>query len=312
MADPITWIGSAELRERFGVGAAISALEGFLSSETAVEAPQRTVTPLGEGELLAMPAASERMAGIKLVTIHPHNPGRGLPLIHSVYVLMDATTLAPFAILDGTELTRLRTSAVSALATRYLAAEDAGELLIFGAGVQAEAHVQAMRAVRPIRGVTIVGRSDSADRLVARLQAEGELAAKRGVAEDVTRANIVCTCTTASEPLFAGEALSPGTHVNAVGTYQPHTREIDSRTVTSAGLFVDDLQAALAEAGELRIPIDAGELDTSAIAGDLRALVRGRSGRRSVSEVTLFKSVGVAWEDLAVATAACEQMGAQG
>lgn len=310
MADPIRWIGSDDLRARFGMQAAISALQDFLRSGTPVEAPHRTMTPLGEGELLAMPATSGVTAGVKLVTIQPHNPGRGLPLIHSVYVLMDAATLAPFAILDGTELTRLRTSAVSALATRYLAAEDSSELLVFGAGVQAEAHVEAMRAVRPIRNVTVVGRSASADRLVAQIQAESELAARRGEPDDVSRADIVCTCTTSAEPLFDGSLLSPGTHVNAIGTYQPDTRELDTGTVISASVFVDDLEAALAEAGELRIPIDAGELDPEAIAGDLRALVGGL-GRRSATEVTVFKSVGVAWEDLAVATAAWERLRTQ-
>jgi ornithine cyclodeaminase len=312
MACTIPWIGSADLRDGFGMAGAIAALERFLVAGTTASAPQRTAVPFGPGQLITMPAIGAETGGMKLVTIQPDNPARSLPLIHSVYVLIDADTLAPQALMDGAELTRLRTAAVSAVATRALAREDASCLVVFGAGVQAEAHVVAMREVRPIAEVRVVGRSASADELVARLSGDAELKVSRASSSDVGDADVICTCTSATDPVFQGADLGSGVHINAVGAFEPGSREVDTETVTSATVFVDDRDAALAEAGDLRIPIDAGALDPDRIGGDLRALVTGGAGRRSAKEITLFKSVGVAWEDLAVASAVWAQLSPQG
>jgi ornithine cyclodeaminase len=312
MPDEIPWIGSTDLRRGFGMAGAIAALEDFLVAGATASAPQRHVVPFGQGQMITMPAIGAGGAGVKLVTIQPANPVRSLPLIHSVYVLIDPDTLAPQALVDGTELTRLRTAAVSAVATRVLAREEASRLVVFGAGVQAEAHVAAIREVRPIAEVRIVGRSDSADHLVARLSAGGGLAVSRAAASAVGDADVICTCTSATEPLFAAADLPAGVHINAIGAFEPDAREVDTQTVATAAVFVDDREAALAEAGDLRIPIEAGEFDPDRIAGDLRAIVNRGAGRRSAREITLFKSVGVAWEDLAVAGAAWAALRPQG
>ncbi len=311
MDAPPAWIGARELRE-LGVAGAVSALERFLRSGVETVAPQRAIADFGQAQLLSMPAWSSVSAGVKLVTVQPENPLHGLPLIHSVYVLLDAQSLAPMALIDGTELTALRTSSVSALATRRLAREDSSRLVLFGSGVQAEAHVHAMRAVRALERVRIVGRSRSADELVKRLRTATELDIARADATEVREADIVCTCTTASEPLFDGSQLARGAHVNAIGSYQPHTREVDSATVARSSVFVEDHDAVLHEAGDLRIPMEAGEFDADAVVGDLRAIVTRAACRGAPEEITLFKSVGVAWQDLAVATAAWKRSEAQG
>lgn len=300
------WLDAAALRERVPVGAAIDALEAVLRAGPPPATPQRSAMAAGSGQLLAMPAAGPQGAGVKLVTIQPANAGTGLPVVQAVYVLFDGDTLAPVAVLDGTELTRIRTPAVTALATRHLARPDAERLVVFGAGVQAAAHVQALRAVLSLREVTVVAPGASADRLVAALAAEG-LDARRGDPGSVAGADVVCACTTAAEPVFDGRDLAPGTHVNAIGAYQPHTRELDDVTLQRAIVVVEDRDAVLAEAGDLILPLASGAITLDHLAGDLRAAVTGPPLRRGPDDITVFKSVGVAWEDLAVAAEAVAQ-----
>jgi ornithine cyclodeaminase len=248
------------------------------------------------GTLLLMPAVSEDAVGVKLVTISPQNADAGLPTIQASYVLFDGATQSMKALLDGSELTAIRTAAVSALATRYLAAEDASRLMVFGAGVQAASHVDSMRAVRPIDEVTVVSRTSStARRMVERLSGDG-LKARVGEPTDVRFADIVCTCTTSATPVFPGSLLPAGCHVNAVGAFTTSTRELDDDAMTDAGIVVEDRRAALAESGDLVMAFGAGS--EGRIDADLRELVRGAhvEGHHSV-----FASVGLAIEDLAVA-----------
>jgi ornithine cyclodeaminase/alanine dehydrogenase-like protein (mu-crystallin family) len=297
------WVDAQELRRRLPMAAAIDALDAGLNGTPPIEVPARATVAVGDGSLLLMPATDATgAAGVKLVTLQPSNPKRGLPLVHGMYVLFAAGTLEPIAVIDGAELTAIRTGALSGLATRYLAAEDATRLVVFGAGVQARSHVDAMRAVRPISRVTVVGRSaEPVEMLVAELRTAG-LDGRAGTPADVADADIVCCCTTASEPLFDGELLAPGAHVNAVGSYQLHTREIDTATVTRGRFYVDDREAVLAEAGDVQIPIAHGAFTADRIAGDLYELVTAPPPR-TPSDLTVFKSVGVAWEDLIVAAA---------
>ncbi len=299
------WIDAEGLRERLSMTAAIDALERALREGPPSPAPQRAAVEAGDGTLLVMPATDAAgAAGVKLVTLKPSNPDRGLPLLHGVYVLFSAETLEPVAIFDGGELTGLRTAAVSGLATRHLAAEDASQLVVFGSGVQARSHIAAMRAVRPITHITIVGRRPGmADALVAEVRESG-LDATRGEPAAVAEADIVCCCTTAEDPLFAGTLLRDGAHVNAIGSYQLHTREIDTATVTRGKLVVDDIAAVLAEAGDVQIPIAEGALALDQVAVELQAVVAGQSVREASTDITVFKSVGVAWQDLIVAEAA--------
>jgi ornithine cyclodeaminase len=288
--------------------AAIEALEAAFRSGPIPEAPLRTRMTAGGGELLLMPAAGDVGVGVKLVTLNPENPRRGLPFIHAIYVLFAPGSMEPLAVIDGQALTALRTAAVSGLATRHLARPDAERLVIFGAGVQAHSHLMAMRAVRDVWLLTVVSRTPArAGVLVDRARAL-DMEASAGPPEAVARTDLVCTCTTSSEPLFDGELLQVGTHVNAVGSYQPHTRELDDATIRRGKLVVETREAAMAEAGDILIPMKAGRIGASAIVADLAEVVMGTPVRSSPEDVTIFKSVGVAFEDLVVARAAADRM----
>jgi ornithine cyclodeaminase/alanine dehydrogenase-like protein (mu-crystallin family) len=303
MSGPV-WLDAGALRRALPMAAAIDALEQALRADDIPRAPLRTGLPADGGELLMMPATGAAGTGVKLVAVQPANPARGLPFIQGVYALFAPDTLTPAAVIDGGELTRLRTAAVSGLATRLLARPDARRLVVFGAGIQAAAHVEAMRAVRPISHVTVVTRGRArGDELVSALAGSG-VAAEPGEPADVARADIVCCCTNSPEPVCDGGLLAPGCHVNAVGSYQPHTREIDSAAVERSQVTVDDREAVLAEAGDLLIPISEGRFAADRIRADLRELARGAQVRAGDDDITLFKCVGVAFEDLAVAAAA--------
>jgi ornithine cyclodeaminase len=293
------------LRRALPMAAAIDALERAFSGALP-NAPLRSHVETPAGTLLLMPATGAEGVGVKLVTLTPSNPERGLPLIHALYALFDAQTQAPLAILDGAALTALRTGAVSGLATRYLARPEASRLVVFGAGVQARAHVEAMRAVRPLERAVVVSRTrERAEALAAELRASG-LAAEVGAPEAVAEADLVCTCTTSPTPVFDGRLLPPGAHVNAVGAYTPQTRELDEATILRARVVVETREAALAEAGDLLIPMREGRIGPEHVVADLAEVVRGAAVRRSAEDVTVFESVGVAFEDLVVARAALE------
>jgi len=296
-------LDAVEFRRRLPMAAAIDALEaGFREGDPSV-APLRSHLETPAGTLLQMPAFGEAGVGVKLVTLTPGNAERDLPFINAVYVLFDPETQAPDAIVDGAALTALRTAAVSGLATRYLADPSARRLIVFGAGVQATSHLEAMLAVRPVERVTIVSRTP------ARAQALAEVARGLGVdvafggPHDVAGADLVCTCTTSDVPLFDGDLLAPGAHVNAVGSYQPASRELDTVAMARARVVVEARDAALAEAGELCIPILDGAFGRDHVRADLTEVVRGAAVRTSPDDITVFKSVGLAFEDLIVARA---------
>jgi ornithine cyclodeaminase/alanine dehydrogenase-like protein (mu-crystallin family) len=296
-------IGAEGLRARLSMAEAIDALERAFRDEDPTAGPLRTTFDTPAGSLLLMPAAGERGVGVKLVSLTPGNPQRGLPFIHAVYVLFDAESQAPAAILDGSALTALRTAAVSGLATRHLAREDAERLVVFGAGVQARSHLDAMLAVRPIRRVTVVSRSAAPAEVLAATATRAGCEASIGGPDVVAFADVVCTCTTSADPLFDGTTLAPGTHVNAIGSYRPDTRELDTETVRRARVVVETREVALEEAGDLLIPIREGAIGPDHVVADLAETVRGAAVRRAPDDVTVFKGVGMAFEDLVVARA---------
>jgi ornithine cyclodeaminase len=301
----LPYIDGDELRRLVPMTSAIDALQAsFLAASTAM--PKRVHLNNGRGDLLVMPAWNDAVTGVKLVTLNRGNPQRGLPLVHGVYVLFSTHTSEPIALLDGAALTALRTPAASALATKYLARADAGRLVIFGAGVQAWGHLEAMAAVRPIRSLKVVTRTEGgASDLLAHAQQLG-LEAALGHPSSVAEAGIICTCTTSTTPLFDGALVASGAHINAVGGFKPDERELDTTVIANSRLVVDTREAALAEAGDIVIPLNAGAITEQHIVSDLAALVGGSEARTSNSDITVFKSVGVASEDLAVATAAFE------
>jgi ornithine cyclodeaminase len=300
-------VDAARLSELLPMTSAIDALEAAFRSGPPSGTPLRSQVETPAGTLLSMPAAGPQGAGVKLVTVTPSNPARGLPLIHGAYVLFASQTQAPVAVLDGGALTALRTGAVSGLATRYLAREDADRLVIFGAGVQGRAHLEAMRAVRSIERVTVVSRTDARAEALADLAEAMGLEAVTGEPDAVGEADLVCTCTTSPAPVFEGTRLREGAHVNAVGAYTPDTRELDEETIRRSRLVVEAREAAMAEAGDLLIPIAEGVVDAAHVVADLSEVVRGALVRRSPQDVTVFKSVGVAFEDLVVARAAVDR-----
>jgi ornithine cyclodeaminase/alanine dehydrogenase-like protein (mu-crystallin family) len=299
----VPFVDADELSQRLSMQAAIDALESaFLHGDPSATPPRSHVTT-PSGTLLLMPATGGPGVGVKLVTLTEANPARGLPLIHAVYVLFDAETQAPRLLVDGSALTALRTAAVSGLATRWLAAPDARRLAIFGAGVQARAHLEAMRAVRPIVELTVVTRTAARGGELVELGESMGIASGLADPRTVAGADIVCTCTTATEPLFDGSWLRAGTHVNAVGAYQPDTRELDTETIRRARVVVETRESAWDEAGDLVIPLREGAITREHVVADLQELVRGKQVRRGPDDVTVFESVGLAFEDLAVAGA---------
>jgi ornithine cyclodeaminase len=243
---------------------------------------------------------------LKVVSVFPHNPARhGLPSIHALVVLIDAETGRPAAVLDGTYLTALRTGAASGAATRILARPDARVLAMFGAGAQAPAQVQAVCAVRPIERVWVVNRTRArAEALIQALRAQGiaaELRVAPSAAAALAEADVVCCATSSPTPLFDDADLRPGTHLNGVGAFTPHMAEVPPAAVARARVFVDQRTAAWAEAGDLIQARDAGLLDERGVV-ELGQVIAGQApGRTSDTEITFFKSVGNAVQDVAVA-----------
>jgi ornithine cyclodeaminase/alanine dehydrogenase-like protein (mu-crystallin family) len=309
------YISGPDLQALLPGPAAVEALEaGFLSRANGGGAPdaRRAVLDHELGSFLLMPAVGPEGAGAKLVTAVPTNLDRGLPLIDGLYVLFSRDALVPELLLDGAGLTALRTAAVSALAARHLARPGSHRLVLFGAGVQAEAHARLLRDVLPVEEVTIVGSSPASQRaaeLRERLEADG-FAAQLGTQADVAGADLVATCTTATEPVFDSALLSPGAHVTAVGSYKPSMRELDFDLCGRALLVVETLETAREEAGDLIQALAAGVLHGPDFAHELSDVLRGEVGRESEEQLTVFKSVGLPVEDLIVARAAAQRLAA--
>lgn len=300
----------------------VASLLETLASGSAV-VPRQSVA-LGNGSLLVTSAAGSRTAGVNAVTAATAGAkavsagmstlaarAASKPAVQGLYVLFDAVDGAVVATLDGAALTARRTPAVSALATDALARPDVRRLAVFGTGVQAREHVRAMRWVRPsLERVEIVGRESAAtERFVAMLRGEGHPAVAASPA-DASSADLICTCTSSPSPVLLD--VAPGTHVNAVGSAQHDRRELGEQLMGQARLVVDDLEAARSESGDLLLAVAAGAMSFSDVAGDLVALARGKLRRESPDEVTVFVSVGLAVEDLVVATLAARNAGLLG
>lgn len=264
-----------------------------------------------EGTLLLMPAwQAGQHIGIKVVTIFPDNDARDLPSVMGAYLLLDAKTGAPIALIDGPTLTVKRTAAASALASSYLSRPDCERFLMIGTGSLAPYLIMAHASVRPICNVLIWGRSpDRAARLAKRLdRPDFRVAATDDLEAAVRGAHVISCATLSKDPLVRGEWLQPGQHLDLVGAFRPDMRESDDAAIRRARIFVDTRDGALAEAGDIVQAIESGVLDPDDVAGDLFDLTRGeRAGRRFYDQITLFKSVGTALEDLAAAELAAER-----
>lgn len=301
---------AADVRRAVSMPEAIGLMRAAFAELSAgrATAPVRTALtlPAHEGRALFMPAyqpSTERLA-LKAVTIFPGNAARGLPLIHALVLLFDATDGRPLALLDGEALTALRTGAAAGLATDLLARPDADVAALFGAGVQARTQLEAVAAVRPLRRVYVFSRTRAAaETFATEMRARHDLDVR--VADDPARlreAAVVCTATTSVRPVFAPEHLAPGTHINGIGSYRPDMAEVPAETVAAARVVVDQREACLAEAGDLIQPLRRGLISEDHLAAELGEVAAGlRPGRTTPTEITFFKSVGNAVQDAAVA-----------
>jgi ornithine cyclodeaminase len=249
--------------------------------------------------------------GAKLATIVPDNAAAGRPTIQALIVLFDAATGAPSALIDGTSVTTIRTAAVSGLATRLLSRTDATSHGVFGTGALAPAHIDAIRAVRPgIERVLIWGRSFDKARELANRESQRTGCQVDAVADPAEAAacDVVSMLTAAKEPVLKGEWLQAGAHLNLVGPHSPTEREADTLAITRSRVYVDMLEGALRESGDLLIPIGEGAFSREGIVGEIGQVVLGQvAGRRSSSEITLYKSLGVVTQDLFAAQAIVER-----
>ncbi len=309
-------LSAHDVRQALPIRDAVEAMKrAFAQLSTGqAEVPLRVPVhvPRHNGLTLFMPAylaADDRMA-VKIVSVFNDNPARGLPLIHALVVVIDAETGAPVAAIEGASLTALRTGAASGAATDLLARPDAAVVAVFGAGVQGRTQLEAVCAVRPVREAWVYDVDPQrarayADEMGGRLGIPVHVAASP--AEAVRQADVVCTATTSSTPVFDDVDVRPGTHINAVGAYTPQMREIPTETVLRARVVIDHRAASLAEAGDLLIPIREGRMTEAHIWAELGEIAAGlQPGRTSPEEITLFKSVGVAVQDVAAAAAVLE------
>ncbi len=279
----------------------------FIRGFADVRMPLRSLLEMNDAVLLLMPCydSAANAAGVKLVSVSKKAG------VHAVYELLDPTTGTTLARFEANYLTDLRTAATSAVATDLLARKDAETLGVFGCGRQAMAHLAVLPRVRDFKRFLVCGsgRSDL-NAFRAKMKSQHGIHIETVDAEVCAReSDVICTCTTAQEPLFNGEDLRPGTHLNLVGGFQPHSREVDDATVTRARIVVDTYEGALSEAGDLLIPIRQKVLDLAQVVADLHEIASGKkAGRIHQDAITVFKSVGCAVEDLVTAQSVYEQV----
>jgi len=272
-----------------------------------IRLPLRTHLPLEDGDgLLVMPGSLPDPAvfGAKLLSIYPGNSERGQPVIQGYVLLFGGEDGRPLALVEAASLTAVRTAAASAAATRALANPDASVLALLGYGVQAESHLAAMCAVRPIRDVRVWGRDRNRARAFARQHGSDslEVTAVSSAEAAVSGADLVCAVTAARSPVLHGRWLAAGCHVNLVGAHTARTREADGNTLARSRVFTEVTEFALAEAGDILLAIDEGAITRDHIAGEIGAVLNGTlAGREHRDQITLYKSLGNTAQDLAAA-----------
>ena len=308
----IRFLSADDVRRALRMTEAVEAMKSAFRelSENRVVVPMRAHVPVPEnkGDILIMPAYSPATArfGLKVITLFADNPSLDLPFIQAMVMLYDAATGSPLAIMEGTALTAIRTGAGCGAATDLLARDDVRKAAIFGAGIQSRTQLEAVCAVRPIREASVIDQDFARAAIFAR-----EITAQLGItvtvagtsAEALAGAGVICTATTSSTPVFADSEVADGTHINAIGSYKPHMREIPPETVVRSYLVVDRTDAAWEEAGDLIMPLNDGLIGKDHVRAELGEIVAGtKPGRPHPAAVTLFKSVGNAIQDLAAAS----------
>ncbi|HVD02663.1 MAG TPA: ornithine cyclodeaminase family protein [Candidatus Dormibacteraeota bacterium] len=292
-------MGPELLAGRATMKLAIAALESSLSEGWPQAEPPRQLLRPPIGQLLLMPSWNDTGLGVKLTTVRTHQNGAALPRIQGLFVLFRLPEMIPTLAVDAAALTALRTPAVSAVATKYLAPPSAHRLVVFGTGPQAAGHVLAVSCVRQLSFVGIVGHTpDKAEALAADLRRQGFPARAAGP-DAVAEADMVCTCTSSRTPVYDGVRLLPPVHINAVGTHEPGARELDDVTFRDAVVVVESHDAALREAGDIIMARASGALSPNVALHELGAVVRGEAPIAGARQ-TIFKSVGTSGQDLVV------------
>lgn len=310
----VLFMNEAEVRRRLPMEICVPLMRDALIALSSgdVVMPIRSLVrlPDGSGLLGLMPGylGEPQSFGLKVVTVMPGNHGTPYDSHQGVVMLFGVARGEPLAILDASAITAIRTAAASAAATDVLARADAGDLALIGSGAQARTHLEAMRAVRPLRRVRVWSRSRANAERFARDAAaalEGiaiEVAA--GAEEAVREADLICTTTASKEPVLRGAWLAPGAHVNAVGSCFPTSRELDTEAVRRSRFYTDCRESCEKEAGDFLIPLGEKAIPGTHLVGELGEVILGKvPGRRSTEEITIYESLGVAVEDLAAAHA---------
>lgn len=304
----LPFLDADAIRAAVGIGEMLDAVEAAYRDVAAGRdrSPLRSRVEVPGGDLLLMPGVREGASGtsVKLVTVTPDNAGRGLPTVQAVVVWFDAETGRPAALIDGEILTAMRTGAASGVATRLLARTDAATLALFGAGGQAEWQLRAVQAARSLREVRVYARTPAAREAFAARMTDACGVPVVGVAspdEALDGADIVCCATTSTDPVFPADAVAPGTHVNAIGAFRPGMVEVPPGLFERASLVaVDSRSAALAEAGDVLAAIGAGLLAEADLV-EIGSVAADYASSRDAQAITIFKSVGLAIQDVAAA-----------
>ena len=307
------YLNAEQVRACLPMNEAINAMKSAfiaLSNQSAVVPPRNHISMGDDATALFMPVyiPEQKQFAVKVVSVNPVNKGHGLPLIHATVLVHDADTGVPLAIMDGASLTAIRTGAASGLATDLLALQSAYTVAIFGAGVQSRTQLEAVCTVRPINRAYIF---DTDPSLVAQyindMSVSLDIELVPGTPADISKAQVICTATTSDTPILNAKHIAPGTHINAVGSYKPKMQEIPSNLIATAQLYTDSRSVASVETGDLKIPLDQGliTLDNIHEIGELAA--KTAPGRASDAQITIFKSVGNAAQDLAAAGVVIER-----
>lgn len=305
----LPYLSADQIEQRCDIRRATDAIRDALRGDIdPAEQPVLARVPVSAGELMLMPSEGLGYVGTKVTAVAPGNPARGLDRIQAIYVLMNAQTLTPVAILDGAALVELRTAAVSAVAADALARRDSSRMVVFGSGPQARGHIAAMQSIRPIEHVVIAALDAAKSEGLAAWVVEHGMEARIGQAMSATSAipdaDIIVTATTSAEPLFDGSLVRPGTFITAVGSHDADRRELDAALLARSTVVVEDRATALRQAGDIALAIADRALAEDDLVS-LRDLALGGLDARG-NAPRVFKSVGMGWEDLVVAVAAFE------
>ena len=311
------FISAEEVRETLTMASCIEAVDAAMRalSNGKVPAPPRSFVPVADSDavLALMPGSTSELGvyGAKIMTLHPQNPAHGLPVLQGFIVLFDRASGALAAIVEGSSVTAIRTAAASALATRELAREDATSHGIFGTGVQAGTHIDAIAAVRPIERVAVWGRNFDTAAAFAAAQQERtgfEIVAVEDP-RDAAGCDIVSTVTASADPVIHGDWVTTGAHVNLVGSHAATAREADTELIVRSRVYVDSLQSALSQAGELVIPIQEESIGEEHVVGEIGEVLEGRvAGRGDDAAITVYKSLGVVAQDLFAANRVFDEL----